>query len=65
MISRGLRFTAEGVLLYLFGAAVRDFLYDQFNWLSVVFVVLLVGGFWMVHRIGRRASRDAQNAEES
>ena len=56
--SRGLRFMAEGVLLYFFGAAVRDFLYDQFNWLSSAFVVLLVGGFGLVHRYGRRAARD-------
>ena len=53
--SRSLRFMAEGVLLALFGEAIRDFLYTQFNWLSIAFVVLLVGGFWLVHRLGRRA----------
>jgi len=57
VISRTGRFMAEGVLLYFFGAPIKDFLYSQFNWLSIAFVVLLVGGFVLVHRIGRRSSR--------
>lgn len=57
LASRSLRFMTEGVLLYFFGAEIRDFLYRQFNWLSVGFVVLLIGGFWLVHRAGRRATR--------
>lgn len=57
LCSRGFRFLVEGVLLYFFGAAIKDFLYEQFNWLSIAFVVLLVGGFWLVHRVGCRASR--------
>ena len=58
--SRGLRFMAEGVLLYFFGAPIRDFIYTWFNWLSVAFVVLLVGGFWLVHRLGRHAHRRSE-----
>lgn len=58
--SRGLRFMAEGVLLYFFGAPIRDFIYTWFNWLSVAFVVLLVGGFWLVHRLGRHAHRHTE-----
>ena len=58
LVSRSLRFMTEGLLLYFFGAPIRDFLYTQFNWLSVAFVVLLVGGFWLVNRVGRRASRE-------
>lgn len=57
LVSRTGRFMAEGVLLYYFGAPIKDFLYSQFNWLSIAFVVLLVGGFVLVHRIGRRSSR--------
>ncbi len=56
LASRSLRFMTEGVLLYFFGQAIRDFLYGYFNWLSIAFVVLLVGGFWLVHRYGRRAA---------
>jgi membrane protein YqaA with SNARE-associated domain len=63
--SRSLRFMTEGVLLYFFGESVRGFLYDQFNWLSVAFVVLLVGGFWLVHRIGKRAHEATRDGEES
>jgi len=55
IISRSLRFMAEGVLLALFGEPIRDFLYKQFNWLSIAFVVLLVGGFWAIHHFGKRA----------
>ena len=63
--SRSLRFMTEGVLLHFFGEPVRGFLYDQFNWLSVAFVVLLVGGFWLVHRIGKRAHKATQAGGES
>jgi membrane protein YqaA with SNARE-associated domain len=64
LASRGLRFMVEGVLLYFFGEPIRDFLYTQFNWLSIAFVVLLVGGFWLAHRIGRRAHRHAAGGGE-
>ena len=58
LASRSLRFMAEGVLLYFFGEPIKDFLYERFNWLSVAFVILLLGGFWLVHAIGKRhASR--------
>jgi membrane protein YqaA with SNARE-associated domain len=56
LASRSLRFMAEGVLLYLFGEPIRSFLYSQFNWLSIAFVVLLIGGFWLVQHYGRRAA---------
>ena len=60
LASRGFRFMVEGVLLYYFGAAVRDFLYREFNWLSIALVVLGVAGFWAVHHVGRRAHRNAE-----
>ena len=59
--SRTLRFMAEGILLYFYGGAIRDFIFKWFNWLSIAFVVLLVGGFWLVHRYGRHAHRVAEN----
>jgi membrane protein YqaA with SNARE-associated domain len=61
-VSRSLRFMTEGILLYFFGAPIRDFLYTYFNWLSIAFVVLLIGGFWLVHRYGRRAATTAEPA---
>jgi len=63
LVSRSLRFMTEGVLLYFFGEPIRDFLYGQFNWLSIAFVVLLIGGFWLVHRYGRHAARTTSGAE--
>ena len=63
LVSRTLRFMTEGVLLYFFGEPIRDFLYGQFNWLSIAFVILLIGGFWLVHRYGRHAARSASGAE--
>jgi membrane protein YqaA with SNARE-associated domain len=62
--SRSLRFMAEGVLLFVFGESIRGFLFQWFNWLSIAFVVLLVGGFWLVHRYGRLAHREAVEAEQ-
>ncbi|MCU0304302.1 MAG: VTT domain-containing protein [Thermoanaerobaculales bacterium] len=64
LASRSLRFMAEGVLLYFFGEPIRDFLYRQFNWLSIAFVILLVGGFWLVSHIGRRHAAAAVPEEE-
>jgi membrane protein YqaA with SNARE-associated domain len=65
LASRSLRFMTEGVLLYFFGAPIKDFLYTQFNWLSIAFVVLLVGGFWLVQHLGRRhAGTGAEIAED-
>lgn len=57
LVSRSLRFMAEGVLLYFYGEPIKDFLYEQFNWLSIAFVILLVGGFWLIHAMGRRHAR--------
>jgi membrane protein YqaA with SNARE-associated domain len=60
IVSRSFRFLTEGVLLYWFGDEIRHFLFTYFNWLSIAFVVLLVGGFWLIHRYGRRAADTAQ-----
>jgi membrane protein YqaA with SNARE-associated domain len=57
LASRSLRFMVEGVLLFFFGASIREFLFRWFNWLSIAFVVLLLGGFWLVHQVGSRAHR--------
>jgi membrane protein YqaA with SNARE-associated domain len=65
VVSRSLRFMAEGVLLFIFGESIRGFLFRWFNWISIAFVVLLVGGFWLVHHYGHRAHREAARAEET
>lgn len=64
LASRSLRFMTEGILLYFFGAAIKDFLYTRFNWLSIAFVVLLVGGFWLIQHLGRRHARGGNEVAE-
>ena len=64
LVSRCLRFMTEGVLLYFFGEPIKDFLYTQFNWLSIAFVVLLVGGFWLVQHLGKRHTQAEDEISE-
>jgi len=45
ILSRSARFFLVGALIYFFGAPVKDFIDKYFNLLSVLFAVLLVGGF--------------------
>ena len=48
VLSRGLRFLAEGFLIYRFGPSVASFIDRYFNWLAVGFVAVLIGGFVLV-----------------
>ncbi len=45
VLSRGLRFTIEGALIARYGARMRQILERNFNLMTALFVVLLVGGF--------------------
>jgi len=45
LASRGLRFFAEGILIYFVGDAVRDFIERYFIWVTTGGFVLVVGGF--------------------
>lgn len=47
-VSRGARFFLVAGLLTLFGVRIRDFIERYFNLLSILFVVLLIGGFLVV-----------------
>ena len=47
-ISRAARFFIVAALIRKFGAPVRYFLDKHFNWISIVFAILLVGGFLVV-----------------
>ena len=64
LASRCLRFMTEGVLLYFFGEPIKDFLYTQFNWLSIAFVVLLIGGFWLIKHLGQRHTENEDEGSE-
>jgi membrane protein YqaA with SNARE-associated domain len=58
IVSRSLRFFAVATLLYFFGEPIRDFIEEYLNVLSILFVVFLVGGFWLIGRVGGRAAGD-------
>lgn len=45
IISRGARFFLVAALLYFFGPAIRDFIEKRLGLVTIVFTVLLVGGF--------------------
>ncbi len=45
LIARGLRFFIIAALLYFFGKKMENFIYKNLGWLSVVFFMLLLGGF--------------------
>ena len=47
-ISRSLRFFLVAGLIWKFGAPIRDFIDRRFNQLSILFVLLLVGGFVVI-----------------
>jgi membrane protein YqaA with SNARE-associated domain len=51
ILSRGLRFGVEGYLVLRFGPPIKEFVDRYFNWLSVAFAVLLVGGFLLVRYV--------------
>jgi len=48
IIARALRFYFVAALLWKFGAPIRDFIDRWLGLLSVLFVVLLIGGFYLV-----------------
>lgn len=56
LLSRGLRFYAVGTLFWLFGDSIQGFIKEYFGWLTMGFFVLLVGGFWFIKIMGRRAA---------
>ncbi len=53
IIGRSIRFFAVGALIFLFGERIKNFIDKYFNWLSIVFVVLLIGGFILVKYVFR------------
>lgn len=53
--SRSLRFFAIAGLMWWFGEPIRAFIDEYLGWLTIAFVVLLVGGFWLAGRGAKRA----------
>ena len=48
MLARGIRFFGVAALLYLFGPPIRTFIEKSLNLLFVLFIILLLGGFYAV-----------------
>ncbi|MDX9707990.1 MAG: YqaA family protein [Trichloromonas sp.] len=48
VIGRSLRFFLVAALIYRFGPAVRNFIEKYFNLLTLIFMVLLIGGFLVI-----------------
>jgi len=55
--SRGLRFFAVAGLTRLFGHQVMPIIKDYFNVATIMFILLLVGGFWAVGYLAKRIQR--------
>ncbi len=67
VLSRGARFFLVGTLVYLFGKPVAEFLEDEkrFGLLTILFMVLLIGGYFVLHKYSRHhIRRRAREAPE-
>ncbi len=51
MVSRGARFFLVAFLIWRFGPSIKGFIDKHFNWLALLFTVLLIGGFLAVKYI--------------
>lgn len=58
-ISRSARFFIIASLLYFYGEPIRDLLEKRLGIITVVFAILLIGGFWL---LGRGVNRHAGGA---
>jgi len=48
VISRGLRFYLVAATIYFFGPKVRYFLEHYFNLFTIIFAILLIGGYFLI-----------------
>ncbi|MEO0254606.1 MAG: DedA family protein [candidate division WOR-3 bacterium] len=51
ILSRSLRFFTIATLLKIFGREIKDFIDKYFNLLTVIFIILLIGGFILLRNI--------------
>ena len=59
LVSRSARFFLVAGLFYLFGPTINQFVLRYFNILSILFIVLLILGFWFIRVSSKRAMRDS------
>ena len=53
LFSRGARFFLVAAIVVMVGEPARRFLQDSFEWVTVAFMVLLVGGFLVLKKLSR------------
>ena len=51
LLGRSLRFFLVAGFLYFFGEKTKNFISKYFEWLTILFAALLLGGFWMAKKI--------------
>ena len=59
LASRSARFFLVAGLFYFFGPTIKQFILRYFNILSIVFIVLLILGFWLIKVSSKRAMRNS------
>jgi membrane protein YqaA with SNARE-associated domain len=59
LLSRSARFFLVAGLFYFFGPSINQFILRYFNILSILFIVLLILGFWFIKVSSKRAMRDS------
>lgn len=66
VLSRGARFSLVATLIFFFGKAVAEFLEDEkrFGLLTLAFVVLLIGGYAVLHTYTKRHIRKRRKQAE-
>lgn len=57
VISRGARFFLVAALLFTFGPPIRQFIEQHFEWLTVLLVVGILGGFIALRHLAPRVAR--------
>jgi membrane protein YqaA with SNARE-associated domain len=63
VLSRSLRFFAVAALIQLFGESILVFIQKYLNLLTVAFVVLLLAGYWLLGKWGKRVTSLPATAE--
>ena len=59
ILSRSARFFLVAGLFYFFGSTINQFISRYFNILSILFIVLLLLGFWFIKVSSKRAMGDS------
>ncbi len=63
VISRGARFFLVAGAIQFLGPWVKDMIEKYFNLFSIIFMVLLILGFWLVHHHGKKITQHAPSRE--